>query len=121
MIQEIIIRVAAHAFPYVCTTGQSSILGIVLQTSYITNKQFKAYMYKSLETYMYNQFVSGWVNEVKAWKNEQQKHRRWNQGGGGGGGGPPPPPKKLTSQISQIYLYLRKIINRYSKIPSKAA
>ena len=36
---------------------------LVLQTSYITAKQFKAH--KSLEAY--NQFVSGWIKEVKAW------------------------------------------------------
>ena len=35
---------------------------LVLQTSYITAKQFKAH--KSLEAY--NQFTSGWVKEVKA-------------------------------------------------------
>ena len=34
---------------------------LVLQTSYITAKQFKAH--KSLEAY--NQFTSGWVKEVK--------------------------------------------------------
>ena len=36
---------------------------LVLQTSYITAKQFKAH--KSLEAY--NQFVSGWIKEVRAW------------------------------------------------------
>jgi len=35
----------------------------VLQTSYITAKQFKAH--KSLEAY--NQFTSGWVKDVHAW------------------------------------------------------
>ena len=37
---------------------------LVLQTSFLTAKQFKAH--KSLEAY--NQFVSGWVKEVKVWK-----------------------------------------------------
>ena len=37
---------------------------LVLQTSFITNKQFKAR--KSLEAY--NQFVSGWIKEVKVWE-----------------------------------------------------
>lgn len=36
---------------------------LVLQTSFLTNKQFKAR--KSLEAY--NQFVSGWIKEVKVW------------------------------------------------------
>ena len=36
---------------------------LVLQTSYITTQQFKAH--KSLEAY--NQFVSGWIREVRAW------------------------------------------------------
>ena len=36
---------------------------LVLQTSYLTAKQFKSH--KSLEAY--NQFVSGWVKEVVAW------------------------------------------------------
>ena len=36
---------------------------LVLQTSFLTTKQFKAY--KSLEAY--NQFVSGWVKDVWAW------------------------------------------------------
>ncbi len=36
---------------------------LVLQTSFITTKQFKAY--KSLEAY--NQFINGWVKEVNAW------------------------------------------------------
>ena len=36
---------------------------LVLQTSFVTAKQFKAY--KSLEAY--NQFVSGWVKDVCAW------------------------------------------------------
>ena len=37
---------------------------LVLQTNFITSKQFKAH--KSLEAY--NQFVSGWVKDVQAWK-----------------------------------------------------
>ena len=37
---------------------------LVLQTSFLTTKQFKAY--KSLESY--NQFINGWVKDVKAWK-----------------------------------------------------
>ena len=37
---------------------------LVLQTSYITAKQFKAH--KSLEAY--NQFVSGWVKDVHSWR-----------------------------------------------------
>lgn len=36
---------------------------LVLQTSFLTAKQFKAY--KSLESY--NQFVSGWVKDVEGW------------------------------------------------------
>ncbi len=36
---------------------------LVLQTSFVTGKQFKAH--KSMEAY--NQFVSGWVKEVSAW------------------------------------------------------
>lgn len=37
---------------------------LVLQTSYLTTKQFKAH--KSLEAY--NQFVNGWVKDVHAWQ-----------------------------------------------------
>ena len=37
---------------------------LVLQTSFLTAKQFKAH--KSLESY--NQFVCGWVKEVNTWK-----------------------------------------------------
>ena len=37
---------------------------LVLQTSFVTAKQFKAY--KGLESY--NQFVCGWVKEVQTWK-----------------------------------------------------
>ena len=36
---------------------------LVLQTSYITAKQFKAH--KSLEAY--NQFANGWVKQVESW------------------------------------------------------
>ena len=36
---------------------------LVLQTSFVTAKEFKAH--KSLESY--NQFVCGWVKEVKTW------------------------------------------------------
>lgn len=36
---------------------------LVLQTSFLTPKQFKAY--KSLESY--NQFISGWVKDVEGW------------------------------------------------------
>ncbi len=36
---------------------------LVLQTSFLTAKQFKAY--KSLEAY--NQFIKGWVKNVQAW------------------------------------------------------
>ena len=36
---------------------------LVLQTSFATVKQFKAH--KSMEAY--NQFVCGWVKDVKAW------------------------------------------------------
>ena len=39
---------------------------LVLQTSFLTAKQFKAY--KGLESY--NQFVCGWVKEVKVWRKE---------------------------------------------------
>ena len=37
---------------------------LVLQTSFLTSKQFKAR--KSLEAY--NQFVCGWVKDVQTWK-----------------------------------------------------
>ena len=37
---------------------------LVLQTSYVTLKQFKSH--RSLESY--NQFVNGWVKDVKGWK-----------------------------------------------------
>lgn len=37
---------------------------LVLQTSFLTSKQFKAR--KGLEAY--NQFVSGWVKEISTWK-----------------------------------------------------
>ena len=37
---------------------------LVLHTSFITAKQFKAH--KGLESY--NQFVCGWIKEVKTWK-----------------------------------------------------
>ena len=36
---------------------------LVLQTSFVTAKQFKAH--KSMEAY--NQFVCGWVKDVRAW------------------------------------------------------
>ncbi len=36
---------------------------LVLQTSFLTTRQYKAY--KSLESY--NQFVNGWVKDVEAW------------------------------------------------------
>ena len=39
---------------------------LVLQTSFVTTKQFKAH--KSLESY--NQFVNGWVKDVQAWSAE---------------------------------------------------
>ena len=39
---------------------------LVLQTSFLTTKQYKAY--KSLEAY--NQFVNGWVKDVQAWSKE---------------------------------------------------
>ena len=37
---------------------------LVLQTSFVTAKQFKAH--KSLEAY--NQFTSGWVKDIRCWK-----------------------------------------------------
>ena len=37
---------------------------LVLQTSFVTAQQFKAHKY--LESY--NQFVCGWVKEVRTWK-----------------------------------------------------
>ena len=37
---------------------------LVLQTNFITAKQFKAH--KSLEAY--NQFVCGWIKDVRSWK-----------------------------------------------------
>ena len=39
---------------------------LVLQTSFVTDKQFKAR--KGLEAYKNNQFVCGWVKEVKTRK-----------------------------------------------------
>ena len=36
---------------------------LVLQTSFVTTKQFKAH--KSLDAY--NQFVNGWVKDVQTW------------------------------------------------------
>ena len=36
---------------------------LVLQTSFLTTKQFKAH--KSLDAY--NQFINGWVKDVEAW------------------------------------------------------
>ena len=41
---------------------------LVLQTSYITTKQFKAH--KSLEAY--NQFANGWVKQVESWTVEHK-------------------------------------------------
>ena len=41
---------------------------LVLQTSFLTTKQFKAH--KSLEAY--NQFVNGWVKDVQAWSKEEK-------------------------------------------------
>ena len=46
---------------------------LVLETSFATAKQFKAY--KWMEAY--NQFVSGWVKEVSAW-NINHKSVVWN-------------------------------------------
>ena len=37
---------------------------LVLQTSFVTAKQFKAH--KSLEAY--NQFTSGWVKDIRSWE-----------------------------------------------------
>ena len=37
---------------------------LVLQTSFVTLKQFKSH--RSLESY--NQFVNGWVKDVNGWK-----------------------------------------------------
>ena len=37
---------------------------LVLQTNFITTKQFKAH--KSLEAY--NQFVCGWIKDVRTWR-----------------------------------------------------
>jgi hypothetical protein len=47
-----------------CVDASDLVSYLVLQTSYLTAKQFKAR--KSLEAY--NQFVSGWVKEVIAWE-----------------------------------------------------
>ena len=52
----------AENLPPLCSGDLVSYL--VLQTSYLTAKQFKAY--KSLEAY--NQFTSGWVKDVGTWK-----------------------------------------------------
>ncbi len=41
---------------------------LVLTTSFLTAKQFKAY--KGLESY--NQFVCGWVKDVQVWRNEEK-------------------------------------------------
>lgn len=43
--------------------GSDLVSYLVLQTSFVTVKQFKAH--KSLEAY--NQFACGWVKDVKAW------------------------------------------------------
>jgi len=56
------VGVEAAALPPVDASDLVSYL--VLQTSFITAKQFKAH--KSLEAY--NQFTSGWVKDVKSWK-----------------------------------------------------
>ena len=52
---------AAESLPQVDAADLVSYL--VLQTNFITAKQFKSH--KSLEAY--NQFVSGWVKEVNSW------------------------------------------------------
>ena len=44
---------------------------LVLQTSFLTTKQFKAH--KSLESYNY--FVSGWDKDVKAWKVDEKDEK----------------------------------------------
>ena len=41
---------------------------LVLQTSFLTTKQFKAY--KSLDAY--SQLVNGWVNDVQTWSVEEK-------------------------------------------------
>ena len=41
---------------------------LVLQTSFLTTKQFKAH--KSLEAY--NQFINGWVKDVQAWSAQEK-------------------------------------------------
>ena len=48
---------------------------LVLQTSFVTAKQFKAH--KSMEAY--NQFVCGWVKEVKVWKRKVSMYRPWGR------------------------------------------
>ena len=55
------VTVSAAALPAVDSSDVVSYL--VLQTSFATAKQFKAH--KSMEAY--NQFVCGWVKDVKAW------------------------------------------------------
>jgi hypothetical protein len=45
-------------------------LYLMLQTSYTTAKRYKAH--KSLEAY--NQFISGWIKEVKAWDQQTCEH-----------------------------------------------
>lgn len=52
---------AAESLPQVDATDLVSYL--VLQTNFVTVKQFKSH--KSLEAY--NQFVSGWVKEINSW------------------------------------------------------
>ena len=55
------VTVSAAALPPVDSSDLVSYL--VLQTSFATAKQFIAH--KSMEAY--NQFVCGWVRDVKAW------------------------------------------------------
>ena len=43
--------------------GSDIVSYLVLQTSFVTAKQFKAH--KSMEAY--NQFVCGWVKDVRSW------------------------------------------------------
>ena len=55
-----------ESLPLVEATDLVSFL--VLETSFVTAKQFKAH--KSMEAY--NQFVSGWVKDVSAWRINQK-------------------------------------------------
>ena len=49
--------------PFPPIEGTDLVSYLVLQTSFVSAKQFK--VHKSMEAY--NQFVSGWVKDISAW------------------------------------------------------